>query len=1280
MIQKYIFIISFLVAAIFLATCKKDYDIPTGNNKVELAAITIDSVSYFSVKIQSRLNNTGGNTISDHGLCWGNTPNPDISKEHKSNGYTAAPADISATLKNLLPGKKYYIRSYAIIPTGTVYGAQNEFITLKTGIPVSVTDTVTNITSTTALCKGMVVADSGLLVNQRGICWSLTPNPSLSGNFDTIGKGIGSYELNVNALIPSTTYYIRAFAINDSGTSYGVQKSFITTALSAPTLSTVQITNIGTSSALGGGNITSDGGSPVTARGICWSATQNPTISNSFSIDSVGIGTFSSSLTGLTANSQYYARAYATNAIGTSYGNEVSFTTLPIVLPTLTTLEINNITINTAGSGGDISFDGGAAISSRGVCWSVNPNPTTSNNITNDGTGAGSFTSAIVGLINNTTYYVRAYATNSLGTAYGNQLTFNTLAEITIPTVITTPAASITSNSAITGGNVSSTGGAAIIVRGVCWSNSSAPSINGDHTTDGAGTGIFISNLTGLSPTTAYHIRAYATNSAGTAYGDELLFNTTAIVAPTVITSPVSAITPNSATSGGTVTASGGATVNARGVCWSTAVNPTLLGNHTTDGTGTGLFVSTLIGLSPATTYYIRAYATNSVGISYGNQLDFITTASATIPAVTTASVTGITASTATGGGNVTSSGGASVTARGVCWSTAHNPSLANFFTNDGGGVGVFVSALTGLTPSTLYYVRAYATNSVGTAFGPELSFTTITGSSVPTLTTTTASSITASSASSGGNVTADGGASVTARGVCWSINQAPSISDSHTTDGSGTGVFISSITGLNAATTYYVRAYATNSAGTAYGNEVSFNTLGWSCGSSITINHIAGSIAPVTKTVTYGTVTNIPGETSKCWITSNLGADHQATAVNDATEASAGWYWQFNRKQGHKHDGITLTPSWTITSISENLVWQPVSDPCTLELGSGWRIPTSSEWSNVDAIGNWTNWNGPWNSGLKLHASGYLGGSDGMLNQRGISGPFWSSSQDDYSNGKYLAIDNSNCYMSISNKADGFPLRCISGELSVSLSTLNTTIVSSISSNSAVSGGNISNDGGASVTARGVCWSTNPNPFITDTHTSDGTGVGSFVSNIIGLTPNTTYYVRAYATNSAGTSYGDQQVFASLPIFFVGQNYGGGIIFYIDGTSQHGLISATSDQSSGCEWGCFLTQIGGTLQVFGSGQANTTAIVNGCNQPGIAARICNDLLLNGFDDWFLPSKAELLLMYQNYTLIGGFNGIGYWSSSEYSAASAWSQNFGSGSQDYDGKTYIHLVRAVRAF
>ena len=138
------------------------------------------------------------------------------------------------------------------------------------------------------------------------------------------------------------------------------------------------------------------------------------------------------------------------------------------------------------------------------------------------------------------------------------------------------------------------------------------------------------------------------------------------------------------------------------------------------------------------------------------------------------------------------------------------------------------------------------------------------------------------------------------------------------------------------------------------------------SCGLSVTITHVAGPVAPVTKKVNYGTVNNVPGEPSKCWITSNLGADHQATAVNDDNEPSAGWYWQFNHKQGYKHDGSTITPNtgW-ISSISETSDWLKTNDPCAIELGNGWRIPTTTEWINVHAAGGWIDWNNSWNSVL---------------------------------------------------------------------------------------------------------------------------------------------------------------------------------------------------------------------------------------------------------------------------------------------------------------------------
>ena len=208
--------------------------------------------------------------------------------------------------------------------------------------------------------------------------------------------------------------------------------------------------------------------------------------------------------------------------------------------------------------------------------------------------------------------------------------------------------------------------------------------------------------------------------------------------------------------------------------------------------------------------------------------------------------------------------------------------------------------------------------------------------------------------------------------------------------------------------------------------------TACFSCGNNITITHVtSGGVAPVNKTVTYGTVTNIPGEAGKCWITSNLGSDHQATAVDDATEASSGWFWQFNRKKGYKHTGSVITPTWPTAGITENSDWTSANDPCTLEIGSGWRIPTITEWTNVDGAGNWNSWSEPWASGLKMHAAGALYPSfpaAGVLIERGVSGYYWSSTQAlvGYADARFLYFYSTNSTIIYYNKPYGMTLRCI--------------------------------------------------------------------------------------------------------------------------------------------------------------------------------------------------------------------------------------------------------------
>lgn len=254
---------------------------------------------------------------------------------------------------------------------------------------------------------------------------------------------------------------------------------------------------------------------------------------------------------------------------------------------------------------------------------------------------------------------------------------------------------------------------------------------------------------------------------------------------------------------------------------------------------------------------------------------------------------------------------------------------------------------------------------------------------------------------------------------------------------------------------------------------------------------------------------------------------------------------------------------------------------------------------------------------------------------------------------------------------------------LPISLPLLNTIIAGFITTNSAQSGGNITFDGNGTITDKGICWSVNPNPTISDSHHSEGAGSMSFLyTTLYGLLPGITYYVRSYATNISGTAYGNQISFVTAPT--IGQTYQGGIVFYIlqpgdtnyNPNIVHGLIAGNGVIASsglGCiTFGCQGNSGFSTSVLLGSGQANTTSIVNGCNQSSFAAKLCNDLIQNGYSDWYLPSLNELLIYHSQHLFVSQ-NGSYFWSSSQSDGTHAWTLCFSS-NLTYDGMSYDFLM------
>ena len=279
--------------------------------------------------------------------------------------------------------------------------------------------------------------------------------------------------------------------------------------------------------------------------------------------------------------------------------------------------------------------------------------------------------------------------------------------------------------------DISKTG---IIDHGFCWATTQNPTTTNNkiQLDSKSTTGLFTGNLTDLSDGTLYYVRAYAQNTDGVFYGNQLFFKTLTINPPTISTNSISDISSTSAIVNVFISDDGGSEIHKRGTCWNTSQNPDYGDNHTDEGSGTGSFSSILTNLYPNTLYYVRGYANTNSYIGFGNELSFTTKPALT---VTTNSVSDITVISAAVGGNVTSEVEETITEKGIYYGTSSDPETNGTKLQIGNGLGSFSTNLANLVGNTTYYIKAYATGISGTIYGNELSFTTLSDGQTSTVT-----------------------------------------------------------------------------------------------------------------------------------------------------------------------------------------------------------------------------------------------------------------------------------------------------------------------------------------------------------------------------------------------------------------------------------------------------------------------------------------------------------------------------------------------------------------
>lgn len=825
------------------------FTISTTAPQVSVQAVSNLNVNAATATLNGTVENVGDPAYTERGFVYGTVSNPTVDDTKvKSTG--TGTGTFSANISGLKLSQQYYVRTYAIYKIGAteyqVYSSGQVTFTLTPTAPSVTVENVTNlnVSAGTATFNGTITNVGSPAYTERGFVYGATRNPTVSDTkLVASGTGTGSYSVNVSSLEQNKTYYVRAYAIGTTGTVYSSEDISFSLKTVAPTITVQAVSNINVSAgtATFNGTVTNAGTPAYTERGFVYAEVSNPTIDDTkVKTTGTGIGTFTANISGLKLSQTYYVRTYAIYKVGETeqivYSPTQEIFKLTPTAPSVSVENVTNLNIiaGTATFNGTITNAGTPAYTERGFVYGTTRNPTIyDTKLAASGTGAGAFSLNVSNLELNKTYYVRSYVIGSTGIIY-SQSDISFILSSTSPKVTVQSVSNLSvGNNAVTfNGTVEDTGTPPYIERGFVYSTSTSPTLNDANVSvSGNGTGSYSIVVRNLQLGEKYYVRAYANSKIGntiqTVYSsNQINFIYDATLPNIRIDDAIGgSYTTGSARFTGTILSAGDPTYTEKGFIY--GLNENLLfgdNNVVVDGNDEGAFSATVEGLSPGLRYYVKAYAINRAGVAYSsNYKSFYITS--TIPSMVYLSQTvDKTLRKATLQATISGLADPPVKEVGFVYSTtSSSPTLADNHIMIEGQTSGDISATLSIDLEKTYYWRVYIVTNEGTSYSSMMSFSTTT--TFPTITTLAATNENATNGSVtlNGNITKNGDPTYTEKGFVYSSsNTLPTINDSKiSVDGTSTGKYSVSLSGLQTNTFYYVRAYAINVKGVIYGDVI---------------------------------------------------------------------------------------------------------------------------------------------------------------------------------------------------------------------------------------------------------------------------------------------------------------------------------------------------------------------------------------------------------------------------------------------------------------------------